>query len=290
MRTVDLVAGKSVRSGIDANVLGPDIAGRLKKPIVQRGRLHLALPVRYGQHRVRAGERQKVQAAGDKVRKSDAVMLGDGGKPASQLVGVVLGAVIDCRSWLRQAAEPVSRQDVRGTELQLDNCFAGGAFATEQRRLVYRDAIDHRPRTGWRGGTVPRLHVDEGQRAHRRCLVSLIFLACRADDTWDGVKSRLPAHRIVRASRGRHDRTQQLDCGAVVHPAADQTRRQRNQRRMIAQPGNDAVDQRVPVAAIASAGTTIGVRLRLRRSRRLQSCQHDLELYLDVGVNLLDLT
>ena len=144
--------------------------------------------------------------------------------------------------------------DVRDTELQLDKGLAGGAFATEQRRLVYRDAIGHRPRPRWRGGAVPRLHVDEGQRADRRRIVSLIFLARRADDAWDGVKSRLPAHRIVRRRRGRHDRAQQLDRGAVVHPAADQTRRQRNQRRMIARPGDDAVDQRVPVAAVAGAG------------------------------------
>jgi hypothetical protein len=58
-------------------------------------------------------------------------VLGDGGQPAVQLVGVVLGAVIDRRSWLRQTAEPVSREDVRDTELQLDKGLAGGAFATE---------------------------------------------------------------------------------------------------------------------------------------------------------------
>jgi hypothetical protein len=44
-------------------------------------------------------------------------VLGDGGEPAVQLVGVVLGAEIDRRAWFRHAAEPISPQDVRGTEL-----------------------------------------------------------------------------------------------------------------------------------------------------------------------------
>ena len=107
LRAVDLVAGKSVRGGIDANVLGPDIAGRLEQPIVQRRRLYLALPVRYGQHRIGAGEGQQVQTAGDQVAELDAIVLGDGGQPAVQFVAVVLGAVIDRRAGFRHAAEPI---------------------------------------------------------------------------------------------------------------------------------------------------------------------------------------
>ena len=70
LRAVDLVAGKRVRGGVDANVPGSDIAGRLEQPIVQRRRLHLALPVRYGQHRIGAGEGQQVQTPGDQVAEN----------------------------------------------------------------------------------------------------------------------------------------------------------------------------------------------------------------------------
>ena len=101
LRAVDLVAGKSVSGGVDANVPGPDVGGRFEQPLEQWRRLHLALPVRYGQHRVGAGERQQVQTAGGQVRELDTIEFGDARQPAVQFVGVVLGAVIDRRAGLR---------------------------------------------------------------------------------------------------------------------------------------------------------------------------------------------
>ena len=164
LRSVVLIAGESVGTGIDHQHLRPDRANRRMDAVKQRRRFDDAGTISRAQDGVLAGEGQQIQAAGNEIGEAGVVMRRNVGDAALNFVGIIFGAEIDRGPGLGQHTKPVAAQDMRGRQLQCQQRLPDRAFTGKQGRLPQRDPISHRPQAWRRRRRVPRRHVNKRQR------------------------------------------------------------------------------------------------------------------------------
>ena len=109
--------------------LGLISRGLVKLPVQVRGLDPAAFAARRTQYCVLAEQAQHIQAAFGQILERDVVVLGDRCQPDMEFGFVILGANVKGRADFGHRAKPIAAHDMRDILLQLDDAFAGAAFA-----------------------------------------------------------------------------------------------------------------------------------------------------------------
>ena len=145
LHPVNLVAGEGPRQRVDGDVLRLDVARGLVDLPIEAGDLDLSALGDGAERRILPEQRKNVQAAISQFLERDAVMLGYGGEADMNFFLIILGAEIEGRTRLGHRAQPILRGYVGDILHQLDDAFAGAAFAGEYTGLLEGNPIPDCP-------------------------------------------------------------------------------------------------------------------------------------------------